>query len=121
MPNLFDALASDVHAALADDARPGTLRREISGGLDEYGDPLPGTVETYSCLGWREEYEAAFLAAGIPTTDVRVVVLAQSLSTTPQNDDQIGIEGSWWQVRSIQQDPAVATYSLQCFEISDPT
>ena len=102
----------------------GTLRREVPGtGTDTLGDPNPGTPETYTFEGIRENYNAAFRAtAGIPQTDVRILIIAGSLSTTPRRGDQIKIVNVWHKVREIESiDPAVATYQLQCFEIPDPT
>lgn len=101
----------------------GTLRREVPGeGVDEYSDPLPGTVETFPFGGWRETYDAAWLSAGIPSTDARLMILADTITTDPVQGDQVQFEGLWWQVRAIEGiDPAGATFALQIYEIEDPT
>ena len=120
--SLLDQLRDDVHAALADDARAATLRHEEPGGLDEYGDPLPGVVTTYDCKGWVEEYDATWLSAGIPSTDVRILILQKSLTGhTPEQDDQLMIESQWYQIRNISRDPANAAWVFQSYAISDPS
>jgi hypothetical protein len=119
--SIFDSLAADVHAALADDARAGTLRRETSGGLDQYGDPVPPVVTTYPMRGWVENYDATWISAGIPVTDSKVVILARSISIEPKQSDKLSIQSKWWSVRAVERDPAGATYSLQCSEIQAPT
>jgi hypothetical protein len=119
--SVFDSLASDIFNSLSGDARIGSLRRETSGGLDEFGDPLPPTITTYAFRGWTENYTAEWLAAGIPATDVRVLVLAGSISTEPRQGDKVQIESRWWMVSRIEIDPAGATFSLQCSEVSAPS
>lgn len=106
----------------------GKLRREVKSSVDEFGDPVPGSVEEYDFEGIRDSFSLTFAAlAGIPTTDVRILIIAGLLNTTPQQDDKIRIRGTdgtekWYQVRAlIAVDPALAHYQLQCFEIPDPT
>ncbi|RWB66570.1 hypothetical protein [Mesorhizobium sp.] len=117
-------LAKTVAKAFKGKLLKGTLRREVLGtGNDAYGDPNPGTVQTYPFEGIREDYSATFRAqAGIPSTDVRVLIIAGLINTVPKQDDQVLIRSAWHKVRAIESiDPANATYALQCFEIRDPT
>lgn len=121
--SILDDLAGDVFAALSGELRTGTLRREIPGsGVDEFGDPLPGTVETYPFEGARDAYARDFAAtAGIPGSDARLMILAASITVDPKPGDQVNFEGAWWQVRAIEAiDPAGATISLQVFDIEAP-
>ena len=106
----------------------GLLRREVSASVDGFGDPVPATVENYPFEGIRDSFSLAFAAlAGIPTTDVRILIIAGLINTTPLQDDKIRIRCSdgqqkWHQVRNlVDVDPANATYVLQCFDIEDPT
>jgi hypothetical protein len=119
--SIFDALRADVHAALTDDARAGTLRREVSGGLDEWGDPLPAVVTNHGFRGWRDAFDAQWHAAGIPLTDARIVVLAQSIAVAPVQGDKLNVESRWWQVSRVETDPAGAAWVCQAFEVSAPT
>lgn len=101
----------------------GTYRRHTPGaGVDEFGDPSAGTHTTESVNGIVDSYSAFYKAtANIPDSDVRVLIIAGSLSLTPQKDDQVKFRETWYQVRQISRDPARATWELQCFEIEDPT
>jgi len=101
----------------------GTLRRVASTTVDSFGDLVPGTATTFSFEGIRESFNAAYAAdAGIPVTDIKILIIAGLLDTDPIKDDQILIRGQWHKVRAIlERDPANATHVLQCFEIVDPT
>lgn len=125
MKSALDGLiARNIARGFKGKLRSGTLRREVPGsGVDSRGDPLPGTTVTFSFEGIRESYDAAYRErAGIPQTDVKILVIAGSIRTTPKVGDQIFIQQQWHKVRSIADiDPATATYTLQCFDIKDPT
>jgi len=101
----------------------GTLRRVASTSVDSFGDPIPGTATTFPFEGIRESFNAAYARqAGIPVTDIKILVIAGSLTTNPIKGDQILIRGQWHQVRALLgRDPADATHELQCYEITDPT
>lgn len=124
MASPLDAIARAVATGFKGKLRSGTLRRVPNApGVDSYGDANPGSPVTYPFEGIRETYSAVFKArAGIPQTDVRILVIAGSCATDPRRGDQVYIEGRWHQVREIENiDPATATYALQSFEIKDPT
>jgi hypothetical protein len=119
-------LAKTVARAFKGKLTDGVLRREVPGtGNDEFGDPNAGTTLTFTFNGIRETFDAAFRnRAGIPQTDVGVLVLLQSVEprTVPRQGDQIYIKAQWLKIREIlDQDPADATMRVQCFAISDPT
>lgn len=124
MSILQGSLADEVTAALiaADVPLGGILRRVVPGGVDEYGDPLPGHTDDYPFQGWRESYAADFAAAaGIPQTDARLIVLATTISTAPVQGDTLQLEGTWWMVRAIEAiDPASTTISLQVYAVGAP-
>jgi hypothetical protein len=93
------------------------------------GDPVVGSVETYTAEGIRDSFNAAFAAtAGIPTDDVRILLILGLIkpSTRPVPDDKIRIRNAdgvqqWHQVRAVLTvDPANAHIVLQCFEIDTP-
>lgn len=87
--------------------------------LDEHGDPVGGTAAVYNFEGFVESFSAFFQAtSGIPSTDLKVLIIARSLKTVPEGDDIVNIKGKILQVRKILEvDPAEATYILQCFEL----
>jgi hypothetical protein len=112
-----------VRAAFAGRLLTGTLRRVASSSLNAYGDPVPGTASTWTFDGIVDSFSAFFAAtAGIPATDVRVLIIAGSLATVPQQDDQVAFRGEWYQLRRlVERDPANATYIFSGFKIEDPT
>lgn len=72
--------------------------------------------------GFADIYTAFYKAqAGIPESDVKLLIIAGSLSTTPQKDDEVKFRDKWYKVRKVSTDPALATWELQSFEITDPT
>lgn len=96
-------------------------KRTRSGGVDEHGDAVTTSFATHSCDGIDSEYSAFYKSqAGIPITDVRVLIIAGSMSVVPEKDDQVKVRDQWFQVRAVVQDPARATYELQSFKIEDP-
>lgn len=119
---LESALASQVASALAGQLLTCTLRRVASTAVDGAGDPVPGTASTWSFDGIVDTFSAMFAAqAGIPVTDVRVLIIAGSLATTPQQDDQVKVRDEWYQLRRlVERDPANATYVFSGFRIDDP-
>lgn len=117
-------LARTIARAFRGKLTDGTLRRESAASVDDFGDPQSPTPSTFTFNGIRDSFDAKYRQqAGIPQTDVGVLVLLESVTprTTPRQGDQVYIKAQWHQVREIlDQDPAGATMQLQCFEISAP-
>lgn len=101
----------------------GVLRRATnSGTVDSRGDPTLRTYTTYNMEGFVDVYTAFYKAqAGIPASDVKILIIAGSLSIEPRKDDQVQFRGTWYQVRQLGTDPGIATWELQSFKIPDPT
>lgn len=101
----------------------GALRRTAHASLDSYGDPVAGASTTWAFEGMVGTFNAAFAAAaGIPVTDAKVLIIAGSVTTTPEKDDQVKLRSTWYQLRQLTaQDPANATYEYAAFQIADPT
>lgn len=100
-----------------------TLRRVEESALDAKGDPIPGAATTWSFDGIADSFSAMFATqAGIPLTDVRILIIAGSLATVPEQDDQVKVRSEWFQLRRlIERDPANASYTFAGFRIEDPT
>lgn len=98
----------------------GTIRRETVKSLDANGDPVVTSAD-YRFEGIRDSFSAVYaVAAGIPVTDVRILVIAGLSAIVPKMDDKIKIGGGWYQVRRITEiDPATASYTLAAFVIGD--
>lgn len=129
MPSVLDLIAPAIAAGFKGKLSQGTLRRDRGGAVNALGDAAaPATVELFPFEGIRDNFNASYAAsAGIPLTDVRVMIIAGLIQTAPQKDDYIFIRpvtggtADWLQVRAILSiDPAVATYTLQCFKIPTP-
>lgn len=115
-------IKNEINKGLGPQLLSGTLRRATpSTTLDSFGDATL-TYSTFSMKGIVDTYSAFYKQqAGIPDTDVKLLVLAGSLSVRPQKDDQVKFRSTWYKVRSVDTDPAEAAFELQAFEIPDPT
>ena len=103
----------------------GTIRRSTPTGVDAKGDGTAPTITTAPFEGIRGSFSAFVRAqAGIPETDVSILVLLGSTTMEPRKDDLINIpKGSakWYNVRRIVDiDPAGATANCQAYEVSAP-
>ncbi len=124
MASPLDQIRTAIASGFSGQLRSGTLRRPGgASGVDSFGDEINNTATTYDCQGIREMFSAFYAAqAGIPETDVKILLIGGLVSVEPQKDDQIFIESKWHQVREVLDiDPAQASYTLQCYEIRDPT
>lgn len=116
---LEGALAKAIYAGFKGKLLKGVLSRTIPGGtLDSHGDPVAPTTETYSFEGFVENFTMRYRPpAGVPDTDVSVLILAQSLKTVPTKDDRVTIRNITYQLRQqVEQDPANATYRWAGFK-----
>lgn len=119
MPGLLEGqIAKAIFKGFKGKLLKGTLRRETLGTtLDTFGDPTGATVTSYSIEGFVSGYSAFYRAtAGIPETDVKVNIFAQSSpGLVPSKDDLVQFQGTWYQLRSANVDPATALYACQAF------
>ena len=106
----------------------GVFLRPVLSGVNEYGD-AEYTFTQYAFQGIRDTFDKRFAAThGIPTTDVRILMIAGLIvpTTTPQLGDKIRIRGDdglqkWHEMRRQPTvDPANAHFVLQCFEVPEP-
>jgi len=102
--------------------RSGVIRHTTAGGVDQWGDPVPSTSANFPFEGIRESFDASWAAsAGIPETDVAILVLLGSTTVEPKQGDTVQIEGAWHMVRRVLDiDPANATTRLQAYEVTAP-
>lgn len=120
--SFLDTIRTEIQRGFAGKLRTCTLRRDPVASLAETGDPIAASPQTWQFDGMRDSFNAQFAAAaGIPVTDVRILIIAGSLATVPLIDDKIQVEGVWFQVRMlVSVDPATATYTLAGFRIKAP-
>lgn len=67
--------------------------------------PVKGMVDSYS-----DAYRAA---AGIPETDVRLIVLQHGVGAAPDTDSEITLRGARYRIMTVGQDPAQAAWTIQ--------
>lgn len=67
--------------------------------------PIKGMVDAYS--------EAYRERAGIPETDVRLIVLQHGVDGEPNVDAEITLRGNRYRAMSIAQDPAQAAWTIR--------
>ena len=123
MVSLLERRVRDqVAAAFHNRLLVGSLRRTSAAAVDSYGDPVPGAATEWAFDGVVDTFNAAFAArAGIPVTDVRVLIIAGSLATVPQKDDLVMLRDEWYQLRRlVERDPAGATYVFSGFQVEAP-
>lgn len=120
---LESAIKKQVASAFAGRLLDCTLRRVASSSVDARGDLVPGAATLWAFDGIVDSFSAVFAAqAGIPVTDVRVLIIAGSLATVPRQDDQVKVRDQWYQLRRlVERDPAGATYVFAGYAIEDPT
>lgn len=111
-------LAEAVTAALTDAGVPYsvTVTRTVPGEPDPETPWIPGepVITPYACQGWVDAYTAEDIdGTVILSTDVKVIVLLQTLAITPKVGDDVTVRGSTYGVISVQTDPALATATLQ--------
>lgn len=101
----------------------GELRHETPNDvLDEYGDPTLPAINYTPIEGFVDEFSDMYRAkAGIPDTDLKVNIFAQSApGLTPTKDDKVLMNGVWYQLRKVKTDPATALWTCQAFRIDPP-
>lgn len=117
-------LAKAIHKGFAGKLLQGTLTRVSAGtSTDGNGDPVGPSVSTYGFEGLVDTFSDQFRAqAGIPDGDVKILIIANSISVQPDKDDKVEIarssDSQKFQIRKLLDvDPARATYTCQGFPL----
>lgn len=112
---MLDELKADITAALSGTLRDGTLYR-LGEGVDEYGNPVPGTWSAVGTFeGLRGSFDSVLASvAGIPRTDAKIEILASTATAQPLRTDKLTMEGAWWSIEEIEIDPAGSWLVCQC-------
>lgn len=101
----------------------GELRRDVpDASLDEFGDAVSSTLQYFDIEGFTDDFSDFYRAsANIPETDLKVSIFAESSpGLVPAKDDKVIFEGTWYQLRTQDVDPAGALYECRAFEILPP-
>lgn len=90
-----------------------TLTRTVPGNGPPHNPGSP-TTQTYAAQGFVDDYRADQRDGTIVMqNDRKIVVLAQTIRTTPVPLDKITARGIQYTVISVQADPALATFTCQ--------
>lgn len=122
-------LATSIYEGFKGKLLTGLIRQRVtpeSGALDSLGDPIELSSTDTVIEGFVENYDDAYRArAGIPETDIQVNFFSKSADgVTPGKDDLVkftrGTTDTWYQLRRVKTDPAIALWSCQAFQIPEP-
>lgn len=97
----------------------GSLVRATGSTVNEYGDVVPGSPQTFRVEGFPDEYNDMYRQqAGIPETDVKLILIAGNSQTEPQKDDKVTFANfGTFQIRKVKTDPAKAHFECQAFKV----
>jgi hypothetical protein len=114
---LAGPMAKAIAAGFNGKLLPGTLRKVTSTGRDGNGDPIT-TTDDYAVQGMQDTYGAVMRKmAGIPETDVKLLLIAGLCGAAPAIGDKVQMNGQWFQIRDVSIDPASATYECQSYAV----
>lgn len=120
-------LAKSIYEGFKGRLLSGEVRRNgpsTSAGLDDHGDPLDLQPQTWDVEGFIDDYSRTVRAqAGIPNSDVKACIFAQSAPDyNPKMDDLVRLGARWVRLSGgpIGIDPAGALWTCQASEIEAP-
>lgn len=114
--SVLDRAPGIVAKALGPVFRDATLK--VSSGRDSNGQGgwIPRAAVSHPCKALVDDFsDFRRLNVGIPASDRKIILLAQSLpvGVAPAVGQTITAEGRDWQIISVSRDPAEATYEVQ--------
>lgn len=123
---LLGSLASEIYndPDILDLFLDATLTRDVPGTIIDPADPpAPTSVTTYPCRAIDTRFSVGLMRDGLVAAgDIKVLILGDSLTTTPLPLDRITIRGKTMTIvpaggggiEAVTRDPAVATWSCRC-------
>ena len=82
-------------------------------GLGGWGEGV-AVFDTYPCMAMRESYSDHLRAvAGIPDTDVKLMIVGTSIAVDPLKGDTVALNGRNWSLIRVDTDPAQAMWTCQ--------
>lgn len=117
MASPLSGIAAAVHGALKGIFFDAVLTRQVvlptSPAYDPADPPAPTSVN-YACKALRDRYSISDMAnSSILQGDVKILILANSLSVSPMKDDIITIKGASFSTIAFDIDPADASWVIQ--------
>lgn len=113
---LEGSLAKTVFKSLSPIFYSATLIRDVTAPAspDTPFNPTVTGQSTFTCKAIVNTYSNFYrLNELVKAEDRRIIILAQSLSTTPVVGDRVTIRGQTFKVLNVTTDPALATWELQ--------
>lgn len=102
----------------------GLLRVEAVDSIDSEGDGNAASWLEYTFEGYVESYsDFVRTQAGIPVTDVKLYILADTLEIKPPIDALVNLPAgtnSWFTIKTIDRDPATAMWFCRLAVIRPP-
>lgn len=93
-----------------------TLTRDVAqdSPAPEPGNPPVIVTVDYTCKAIVEEFSDFYkLQSLVQANERKILVLANSITTAPMQNDRVTIRGKTYTVVSVSTDPALATYELR--------
>ncbi len=99
-----------------------TLTRTTTvAGANPWDPPASTSTTAYTCKALRDSFGATWLAGGlVAAEDVKIIILADTLSVEPQPGDKIAIGADEWTIvpaggsaPAVMADPATATWECR--------
>ena len=125
------SILDDVAGIIADAAgdlvfKDATLTRPTKvAGATAYDPPASTGTATYTCKALRDTFGSTWLAGGlVAAEEVKIIILADTLSVEPQPGDKITIQGETYTIvpmsvgfgqgiKAVGADPATATWECR--------
>lgn len=115
---LQNQLKNQIAAGFKNKLLKGKLERKTNNGVNEFGDPVVNVEETFNIEGFTSKYSDFYRAKfGIPDTDLKVILIAGNCDVKPEKEDNVSFSDKKYQIRSVNIDPAEATYICQAYEV----
>lgn len=115
--SVLSGLAKTIHGALKGVFFDAVLTRYVTlptSPAYDPADPPDPTPVNYPCKALRDSYSAYERQnSSIETSDSKILILAHSLSVTPQTNDVITVQGQSFLVIIADTDPATACWIVQ--------
>ena len=117
MPSpLTSQIASQIYSGLKSIFLDATLTRDTIVASPDYdpADPPAPTPVDYACLAIKDNYTRFDMAGGlILVGDVKILILAGSITVTPAPQDRVTIQGATFTLIDVVTDPATALWTCQ--------
>jgi hypothetical protein len=119
--SILDDLPDTIGGALADTFRDATLTKTTTTPAANPWDSPTTSTASYTCKALRDTFGAYWLSGGlVDAEDVKVLILASTLSVAPEAGDRITIGSEMWTIvpagsgkPAVATDPANAVWELR--------